>query len=119
MKWVMKTILLLFFIVSCTQKHVSYDVIRKVQFGHGTYQQPIITKPMITEGNDRLKACFNQWLFTSNAEKRKNEAIPLIVRSLCPSHDYLVDAEVEETWWTTIIFTRSCAEIQTSCGRLH
>lgn len=112
----MKTILLLTLIASCTQKHVTYDVIRKVQFGHGEYQRPIISKAMRVDGNDRLKACFNQWLFTSNAEKRKNEAIPLIVRSLCPSHDYLIDANLEETWWTTIIFTRSCAEIQTSCG---
>lgn len=119
MKWDMKMILVLMFILGCTQKHVSYDVIRKVQFGHEKYQRPILTRPIIKDGHDSLKACFNQWFFSSNAEKRKDEAIPLVVRSLCPSHDYLLDTEIEETWWTTIIFTRSCAEVTTSCGKLN
>lgn len=119
MKWVMKTMLLLLLISGCTQKYVSYDLIKKVQFTHGQYQAPVLHRSLSVEGKDSLKACFNQWLFSSNAEKRKNESIPLVVRSLCPSHDYLMNAELEETWWTTIIFTRSCAEIKTSCAKLN
>ena len=119
MKWVMKTILFLLILSSCTQKYVSYDLIRKVQFGHDKYQRPVVHRAVKVEGKDHLKSCFNQWLFSSNAEKRKTEAIPLIVRSLCPSQDYLVNTEVEETWWTTILFTRACAEVTTSCGTLN
>ena len=115
----MKIIFLLLFISSCTQKHVSYDLIRKVQFTHEEYQRPTTHRLVSAEGSDSLKACFNQWAFTSNAEKRKNEAIPLVVRSLCPSHEYLINAELVETWWTTIFFTRACAEIKTSCGKVN
>lgn len=71
---------------------------------------------VLPEGKDELKACFNQWLFFSNAAKEKDNAIPMVVRSLCPGQDFLLNTEVEETWWTTILFTRSCVEMETKCG---
>ena len=119
MNWAMKILFTLLILTGCTQKYTDYDLIRKIHFTGKEYQQPVLHKPVVKEGNDSLKACFNQWFFDSNAEKRKNEAIPLVIRSLCPQHDFLVDAQVEETWWTTIIFTRACAEVQTSCGKIR
>jgi hypothetical protein len=71
---------------------------------------------ILPEGRDQLKSCFNQWLFFSNAEKNKNEAIPFLVKSLCPGRDYLYESEMVETWWTTLVFTRSCVEVETKCG---
>jgi hypothetical protein len=73
---------------------------------------------VIPVGKDQLNYCFNQWLFFSNAEKEKNESIPFLIRSLCPGKDYLLDSDMTETWWTTILFTRSCVNVETSCAQL-
>jgi hypothetical protein len=114
----MKTILLLTLLVSCTQKYADYDLIRKVDFHKETYERPITAMQVLPVGKDSLESCFNQWLFFSNAEKEKNESIPYLVRSLCPGQDFLVQAEMVESWWTTLIFTRSCVSVETTCADL-
>jgi hypothetical protein len=103
-------------LVGCTKKYTDYELIRKVDFSKESYERPITVLQVFPSGNDELKSCFNQWLFFSNAEKEKNEAIPYIVRSLCPGKDYLLHAEMEEQWWTTIIFTRACVSVETKCA---
>lgn len=115
----MKVILLLLTVVSCTQKYADYDLIRKVDFNKETYERPITLMEVTPVGKDDLKSCFNQWLFFSNAEKDKNDSIPYMIRSLCPSHDYLLNAEMVETWWTTIVFTRSCVSVETKCAEMR
>lgn len=112
----MKTILLLALFTGCTQKYADYDLIRKVDFNKESYERPITLMQVVPVGSDKLESCFNQWLFFSNAEKEKNESIPYIVRSLCPGKDYLLQAEMVEQWWTTIIFTRSCVSVETKCA---
>lgn len=112
----MKSLVFLLLLVSCTQKYSSYDLIKKVSFNKEDYQRPTTLMEVLPEGKDELKACFNQWLFFSNAAKEKDNAIPMVVRSLCPGQDFLLNTEVEETWWTTILFTRSCVEMETKCG---
>lgn len=109
-------ILLVF--ISCTQKYAGYDLIRKIDFNKESYERPITAMQVLPQGKDQLKSCFNQWLFFSNAEKDKNESIPMIVRSLCPGKDYLVDSQMVDTWWTTIIFTRACVDVETTCAEL-
>lgn len=116
MKRPMKTIFILALVVSCTQKYADYDLIRKVDFNRETYERPILLTQVVPVGNDQLESCFNQWLFFSNAEKEKNESIPYLIRSLCPGKDYLLQAEMKEQWWTTIIFTRSCVSVETKCA---
>ena len=116
MKRPMKTIFILALVVSCTQKYADYDLIRKVDFNRETYERPILTTQVVPLGNDQLESCFNQWLFFSNAEKEKNDSIPYLIRSLCPGKDYLLQAEMKEQWWTTIIFTRSCVSVETKCA---
>lgn len=110
--------LLLLLPLACTQKYADYDLIRKADFNKDSYERPITTMEVIPLSRDDLKTCFNQWLFFSNAEKQKNEAIPMMVRTLCPREDYLLDTRMTETWWTTIIFTRSCVEMETRCADL-
>ena len=113
----MKTILILLIaLTGCTRKYADYDLIRKVDFNKESYERPILTTQVMPQGTDSLEACFNQWLFFSNAEKEKNDSIPYLVRSLCPGKDYLLQAEMEEQWWTTIIFTRSCVSVDTKCA---
>lgn len=112
----MKKNLILLALVGCTQKYADYDLIRKVDFNKESYERPITLTQIVPVGNDQLKACFNQWLFFSNAEKEKNTSIPYLIRSLCPGKDYLLQSEMTETWWTTIIFTRACVDVETKCA---
>ena len=115
----MKTILILLALTGCTRKYADYDLIRKVDFNKESYERPITVMQVVPNGRDHLESCFNQWLFFSNAEKQKNEAIPYLIRSLCPGKDFLLQAEMEEQWWTTLIFTRSCVSVETKCAEMR
>lgn len=117
----MKIILIIvsLFVLSCTQKYTDYDLIRKVDFQKESYQRPTTVMEVLPNGDDTLKSCFNQWLFFSNAEKEKESSIPFLIRSLCPGKDYLMQSEMVETWWTTIIFSRSCVDVKTKCAELR
>jgi hypothetical protein len=113
----MKNLLLLSLLVGCTQKYMEYDLVRKADFQRSNYNRPIMVSEILAAGEDQLSECFNQWLFFSNAEKEKDDQFPMLVRLLCPRNDYLLNTKVTETWWTTILFTRSCLSIKTDCGR--
>jgi hypothetical protein len=119
---VMKTLLILILLVltACTRKYADYDLIRKIDFNKEVYERPVTVMQVVPAAGkkDFLDACFNQWLFFSNAAKEKDQAIPLLVRSLCPGHDYLLGSELVESWWTTLVFTRSCVSVQTTCADL-
>lgn len=115
----MKTLLILLLAIGCTRKFADYDLIRKVDFNKESYERPVTVYQVVPVGNDDLEACFNQWLFFSNAEKEKNESIPFLVRSLCPGKDYLLSSTMVEQWWTTIIFTRSCVSVETKCAEMR
>lgn len=112
----MNKILILLALTSCTQKYADYDLIRKADFNKQSYERPITVLEVTPTGSDKLDACFNQWLFFSNAEKEKNDRLPAIVRSLCPGDEYLYQTEMVEEWWTTIIFTRACVDVKTKCA---
>lgn len=114
----MKIFCLLFALVSCTQKYADYDLIRKVDFNKESYERPVTVMQVIPVSKDYLESCFGQWLFFSNAEKEKNEAIPFLIRSLCPGKDYLLNSKMVETWWTTIIYSRSCVRVDTKCAEI-
>ena len=112
----MKNMIFLLFAIGCTQKYADYDLIRKVDFNKVSYERPIPSTKVLAFGRDHLSECFNQWLFFSNAEQEKNLQTQDFVKVLCPGRDYLVNARFTETWWTTILFTRSCIDITTLCG---
>lgn len=101
-------------LVSCTSKYVDYDVIHKLTFRKDVQTRPVA--PVMAKGpSDRLQQCFNQWLFFSNAEKQKEAYIPDMVQVLCPGSEWLLDSRLTTSWWTTIFFSRACAEITTHC----
>lgn len=112
----MKTILLILLMTGCTRKYASFDLIRKVDFNKATYERPVTLTQVAPAGRDTLKQCFHQWLFFSNAEKEKENSIPYLVRSLCPKNEYLLNADMTEDWWTSIIFTQACVDIETQCA---
>ncbi len=106
--------LLLLVLVGCTRKYVDYDVIHKLQFRENPEARPIA--PVMAKSlRDDVEECFNQWLFFSNAEKEKNRYLPALVQVLCPGSEYLLDTKITQQWWTTIIFTRACVEVQAHC----
>jgi hypothetical protein len=117
----MKALFILLLLSSCTRKFADYDLIRKVDFKKEVYERPVTIMQVVPAGGkkDTLNACFNQWLFFSNAEKEKDQAIPMLVRSLCPGHDYLIQSEMVETWGTVLLFSRSCVSVETTCADLR
>ncbi len=114
-KIIMKSLaLLLLVLVGCTRKYVDYDVIHKLQFRDNPEARPI-APVMAKSHRDDVEECFNQWLFFSNAEKEKNRYLPALVQVLCPGSEYLLDTKITQQWWTTIVFTRACVEVQAHC----
>ena len=114
----MKNCFLLFILLGCTQKYATYDLIQKVTFNKENYLRPTSLMEVVPNGNDSLESCFNQWLFFSNAQSDKESSVPFLVRSLCPHHEYLLDANFVESWWTILIFTRACVSIDSKCAAL-
>jgi hypothetical protein len=112
----MKNLILLFLVMSCTRKYVPYDLIRKVDFNKQTYERPIPSTQIMAIGKDQMGKCFNQWLFFSNAETEKERFSQELVQVLCPGKEYLIDAKFTELWWTTIVFTQACVDVETLCG---
>ena len=113
----MKNTLILIFLMGCTQRYADYDLIRKADFNRQSYDRPVTRMEVVYTSRDQLDQCFNQWLFFSNAEKEKEDSIPMLIRALCPREAYLMDTKLTERWWTTIVFTRSCVDIETSCAK--
>ncbi len=113
----MKFLFFFAFLLGCTQKYADYDLIRKSDYNQKSYERPVTQMQVVHAGNDTLDRCFNQWLFFSNAEKEKDEHLPMMVRTLCPREPYLTQTRMTETWWTTIVFTRSCIDIKTACAK--
>jgi hypothetical protein len=99
---------------SCTQRYVTYDVIHKLQFREAPDKRPIAPM-MVKSHQDNVKECFNQWLFFNNAEKEKDRYLPMLMQVLCPGSEWLLDTTVTQRWWTTIVFSQACVEVQASC----
>ncbi|MBY0518633.1 MAG: hypothetical protein K2P81_17110 [Bacteriovoracaceae bacterium] len=103
---------LLFF--GCTRKYADYDVINKLKFRDNPQERPVAPVMQISHKDD-VEECFNQWLFFSNAETEKNRYLPALVQVLCPGSEWLVDTRITQQWWTTIIFTRACVNVEAHC----
>ncbi len=103
-----------FLVHSCTRKYADYDVINKLQYRENPNKRPIA--PVMAKGHeDKVRECFNQWLFMSNAEKEKDRYLPMLVQVLCPGSEWLVDTRITQDWWTTIIFSQACVEVRAHC----
>jgi hypothetical protein len=113
----MKYLFLIAFLMGCTQKYADFDLIRKADFQQKSYERPLTRMQVLPSGHDQLKNCFNQWLFFSNAEKEKDNALPQMVRALCPRESYLMDTRITEDWWTLIVFSRACVDIESKCAK--
>lgn len=105
---------LIVLVTGCTQRYVDYDVINKLQFRDNPEKRPVA--PVMAKAHrDDVKECFDQWLFFRNAEKDKERYLPALVQVLCPGSEWLVDTRITHLWWTTLVYSRSCVEVQAHC----
>lgn len=102
--------------ISCSQKYQTFDVIKKKEFVFGESHTP--TTPTMRVGRKVIQeTCEGQILFLRNAKKITDGSIPALVNFSCPGQEYLLNAKITETWWTTVLYSRSCVEIESYCPR--
>lgn len=113
----MRNLILIFAIsilASCTQKYQKYDVIHKASFKKDEGHNPITPRMMPANFEDR-EVCEGQIFFNKNAKDLTDKTLPRLIQYMCHDSDYLLNAKITETWWTTIIYSRSCVTIEASC----
>ncbi len=100
--------------VACTRKYAELGVLHKPSLARST--TPPAHPTLIAGPADRLGACFNQFLFFSNADKEREEYQRNSLQALCPGKEWLTDAEVTSHWWTVLVFSRACVELGARCA---
>lgn len=111
----MKFIFIFFFLfVGCTQKYQTYYVIQKRTFEYNKPHNPITPK-MRRGMKEHQESCEGQIFFNRNADIIAQNNLPAMIRYTCPGQEYLLDAKITQTWWTTIVYTRSCIKLEGHC----
>jgi hypothetical protein len=100
--------------LACTRKYADLGVLHKPSLARGTTAPAFPT--LIAGAEDRLGACFNQFLFFSNADKEREQYQRNSLQALCPGKEWLMEAGVTSHWWTVLVFTRSCVELEARCA---
>lgn len=108
------TVFVLLHLLGCTRKYADLGTLHKPSLARNLPTPPF--PAFRPTGPDRLGACFNQFLFFSNAEKQKDEYQRQAFQILCPGREWLTDTRVTSHWWTTLLFTRACVELEAGCG---
>lgn len=104
----------LLFTIGCAQKYQTYSIIKKSSFVFGEEHSPI-SKKMLPAKKDIQETCEGQFLFSRNAKQITINSIPALIKYSCPQHDYLLNIKLTETWWTTLVYSRSCIKIESYC----
>jgi hypothetical protein len=100
--------------ISCSQKYQTFNTIKKSEFVFGEEHSPI--SPRMTPGRKVIqKSCEGQFLFNRNAKKINLRSIPALIKYSCPKSEFLLNARITETWWTTVIYSKSCIELESFC----
>lgn len=102
--------------VSCTQKYQTYHLIDKNNFDKEKPTTPI-GKKVFKGAKFKKEYCRGQIFFMSNAKKETDKYISNLVRYSCPQDNVLVESRITETWWTTIVYSRSCVELESHCPK--
>lgn len=105
---------ILFFLMSCTQKYETYHTIQKRTFQKGEEHNPVT--PLMLKGKmETQEFCEGQIFFNKNAKTITDASLPALIRYSCPGEEFLLDAKITETWWTTIFYSRSCIKLESFC----
>lgn len=111
---VLKIIFLLGLLTSCAQHYETYDVIQKRSFKLGEAHNPVSPR-MLPKNKETKEVCEGQFFFNKNAKKLTEASFQRIIQYMCFDSDYLINATITDTWWTTLVYSRSCIEIEASC----
>lgn len=112
MKLLLLPLILLSF--SCTQKYKTYHAIQKRNFDYKNPHNPVT--PKMRSGKKEVQnSCEGQIFFNRNAHTISINNIPAMIRYSCPGSEFLLNAKITETWWTTIFYTKSCVKIESYC----
>jgi hypothetical protein len=105
------------FISACSSKYVIIPTIEKKSFKLSEkFSHNPITKKLKPGKEDTQWLCYGQFLWFSNSQTRIKNSVPNILHHTCKNKEYLLNAKLTETWWTTILYTRSCIEITAKCA---
>jgi hypothetical protein len=99
---------------ACTKKYIKYPVIEKRTFA-GDEHAPTNPPPMIKARKEVESFCEGQIFFNKNAHKITESSVLALVRQSCPGAEYLIDAKITKIWWTLLVYSRSCVEIESFC----
>ena len=112
----MKFLVLILLFASCAKKYETFHTIDKYNFNKNNPEAPITPK-LYTGAKQTRSHCEGQFFWTSNAKKKTDAYVNNIVQNMCGDAKYLVNNRLEEIWWTTIVYSRSCVKIESYCGR--
>lgn len=108
--------LIVLLLASCASKYEVHNTLDKRSFKLGEVNK-VMTPRAIKGKKEESSFCAGQFLFMSNAKKETDRKIPALLTRTCPKKVFLLDAKVTETWWTTIIYSRSCVTIEAYCPK--
>ncbi len=114
MKTAVKLLFFIILITGCTQKYQTYHIIDKYNFDKDNPKTPI-TKKLYPGKKVKRSHCEGQVFFSSNAVTKSTRYLNQMVKGMCPNSNYVLNSRLTETWWTTIIYSRSCMEIEGYC----
>ena len=114
----MRILLSLIFLSSCSQKYIHYPVIEKKTF-EGDQHTPSSPPPMIKAKAEKEEFCEGQIFFNKNAFKITEASTRALVHQSCPRNEYLLDAKITKTWWTTLVYSRSCVLVESYCPQMR
>lgn len=110
----MKYLLLLTLLASCSQKYETFHAIKKNQFKKGEPHNPVV--PKLRPGRYvKQESCEGQIFWNRNAKTITDANLPALIQYSCPKSEYLLNAKITETWWTTIIYSKSCIKLESYC----
>lgn len=109
-------ILILLLLCSCTQKYQTYSLIDKENFNKEDRSTPVTPKLRRTV-KEKKSYCEGQIFFSANAKAATDNYANQVVNYMCPQSKYLMDTKITETWWTTIVYSRSCVELEGYCTK--
>ncbi len=105
--------------LSCTHKKytIAQIDIESFKFDH---HYPTQSPKQIAKKNPRNKSykkkvCENQFLFLKNAAKESEDQIVEFLKRSCGQYSQSYMNQMTYTWWTTLLFSRSCIDFNFRC----
>lgn len=116
----MKALFSIFFLLlsSCATDTAYYPVLQKDAFLKTSDNRPVKNMTLSRGMSYQKDICAGQFFFSSNARKETDEKLARQIANLCPNENYLLEADIKKTWWTVILYSRSCVQLKAYCPRI-